>query len=524
MKRTTNSLGAVAKLSGGVIPLLLLAVVFPVLVLAVIGLISVFRDDLWLVLAASVLCSAVLVFGVYLLQRYKTAQRNAADAQQALDDEQAVSDYDVAPSAEWGEFDKQAFQAIKQQIPVLLEHDPAWGSLRDHGWHLCFQVAEHYHKDKQAGELAFTAPEFLLMLEEVSRRYRHFLLNHVPFAEKLKISTLKYGYQNKEKLETAKQVYSVYRVFRAMTPAGLLAEARSQIFGRIFDQVNDEVQLQLKRVFLQEVISVAIDLYSGRFSATAAELPTSEQYKQDEQDKAEVLEPLRVAVVGQVSAGKSSLINAFVGSLVAETSVLPTTDKATIHRCEVEGVDIIHLVDLPGLDGNAENEVQLLRHVVNSDILLWVVKANQPARQRDIQFKEKLDAFYQQPENRSRKRPNTILLLNQVDRLKPQGEWNPPYDYQHPNSEKAKTIKAAIDFNCQQLTPDDCLPISVKEGQEPYNLEQLADSLLAGFEEGVNTQLNRRRLEHKKLDAADQLKRLYQLGKVTFNTNWDKLR
>ncbi|MGF1703539.1 50S ribosome-binding GTPase [Photobacterium makurazakiensis] len=509
MKRTTNSLGLMAKLSGGVIPLLLLAVVFPVLVLAVIGLVSVFRDDLWLVLAASVLSSALLVFAIYVWQARKAKQVLTGD-------EQTMSDYEVAPSAEWGEFDKQAFQGIKQQIPILLQQDDSWGSLREHGWHLCFEVAGHYHKDKQAGELAFTAPEFLLMLEEVSRRYRHFLLNHVPFAEKLSISTLKYGYQNKDKLDKAKQVYSIYRVFRAMTPAGLLAEARGQIFGKIFDEVSDEVQLQLKRVFLQEVISVAIDLYSGRFGATVNELPTSLQKQEDDTHHAGILEPLRVVVIGQVSAGKSSFINAFVGSLVAETHLLPSTDKAIIHRCEIDGVDFIHLVDLPGLDGSLENEETILNHAVNSDIILWVVKANQPARQRDTQFNEKLNAFYQLPENRSRKRPATILLLNQVDRLKPETEWLPPYNYTVPTSVKEQTINAAIAFNVEQLQPDECIPLCVKEGCEPYNLELVAESLLAEFENGVNTQLNRRRLEHRKLDTAEQLKRLYKLGKMTF--------
>ncbi|MGR5147298.1 GTPase family protein [Photobacterium alginatilyticum] len=508
MKRTRNSLGALSKISSGTVPLLIASVFAPVLILAGIGVVSLIQDGRWLLFAALVAISSVAVIIPYVLFR----RLRKAD-EQALE---SIPEYDVEPSGQWSKFDTETWQALNQRIDVLLSSNAEWESLRDHALVLVNETAQHYHPDKPSKELAFTAPEFLLMVEEVSHRYRHFLLNHVPFAEKIRITTLKQGYQQKDKLGVAKQVYDIYRVFRAMTPAGLVAEARGQILGRIFDEVSDEVQAKLKRVLLQEVASVAIDLYSGRFAAKDSELGASSVQSSDQEQVAADIEPLRVAVIGQVSAGKSSLINAIVGNMVAEVSALPSTDRLTIHRCEVDGVDWIHLADLPGIDGTSETDALLVEQITNSDLVFWVLKANQSARQLDIALRQKVDAFYSDEKQRNRKRPTILALLNQVDRLKPVNDWTPPYNLTNPNSLKGQTIKAALAYNQLQLAPDEIIPVAVCNDKENYNIEQIAELLLFNYENGMNTQLNRRRMEHKKVNFAEQVKRLYRLGEKAF--------
>lgn len=504
MKRTRNSIGTLAQFSRGVVPLLLASLLIPLLLLAVVGVISLVQDGRWLLFAILVAVSSIAVIIPYFLLR----KLRQAD-EQALD---TVPDYDVEPSGQWSEFDNETWQVLNQRIDVLLSTNSEWGVLRDHAFLLAMETADHYHPDKQSKELAFTAPEFLLMVEEVSRRYRQFLLEHVPFAEKIRLTTLKQGYQQKDKLGAAKQVYDIYRVFRAMTPAGLIAEARGQILGHIFDEVSDEVQTKLKRVLLQEVVSVAIDLYSGRFAARDNELGASSTLLSDQKKVVADVEPLRVAVVGQISAGKSSLINAIAGSMVAEVSALPSTDCVMIHRCEVDGIDWVHFVDLPGIDGRQETDELLVEQLVNSDLVFWVLKANQSARQLDVILKHKFDAFYRDEKHRTRKKPMVLALVNQVDRLQPVNEWHPPYDLSAPISAKAETIKAAVAYNQQQLAPDEIIPVAACDGKENYNIEQIADFLLFNYEEGVNTQLNRRRLEHHKVDLLEQMKRLYRLG------------
>lgn len=511
MKRTKNSLGMLSRLSAGVVPLLMAALTLPLLVLAGLGLVSVFQNDYWLLLSLVLAGSALLV-----LIGYLSLQRRRANVE-AMTDFELEGDYQVAPSGEWGSFEREVWQAVNRELDARLDKTTTWPSLRELGTDLAMEVAGQYHPERQGKALAFTAPEFLLMLENVSQRYRRFLLNHVPFAEQLKLSTLKQGYLYKEKLDTAKQVYDVYRLFRLVTPAGWIAEARGQVLGYLFDEVNVDVQYKLKKVLMQEVISVAIDLYSGRFALADDELGGSHGHEIDQSHLAAEIEPLRVALLGQISAGKSSLINAFIGNLVAEVNAIPTTDSVVIHKCEVEGIDCIHLVDLPGIDGTEANQKLLLKQVTNSDVVLWVVKANQPARQLDVAFKQELDVFYQQPEHRSRKRPKIIMLLNQVDRLSPVTEWDPPYRLDQPTNRKAENIQAALAYNIAQLQPDDAVVIAMPDQQPAYQLEKVGESLLAAFEDGVNTQLNRRRLEHARGALGDQAKRLYRLSKVALS-------
>ena len=99
---------------------------------------------------------------------------------------------------------------------------------------------------------------------------------------------------------------------------------------------------------------------------------------------------MRVAVIGQISAGKSSVINAIAGEIKAEVSTVPTTDDVCVHKRDVDGIDLVHLVDLPGIDGKPETDELILEQLVNSDLIFWVLKANQPARELDAEFKKKM--------------------------------------------------------------------------------------------------------------------------------------
>jgi predicted GTPase len=155
--------------------------------------------------------------------------------------------------------------------------------------------------------------------------------------------------------------------------------------------------------------------------------------------------------------------------------------------------------------------------VTNSDLVIWVLKANQPARLLDTQFKNKLDEFYADSKNRSRKQPTIIGVLNQVDGLKPLGEWDPPYDLENMTSEKAENINNALVHNRELLKLDCLVPLSVGDGKEQYNLTAIKSLIDQYFESAMQVQLNRRRIESGgKLNLADQAKCVYQTGKSLF--------
>ncbi|WP_064603450.1 GTPase family protein [Photobacterium sp. J15] len=508
MKKARGGINFLTELSGGIVPLFLALLVIPTLILAIVGAVTLVQLGGWLWFALLLALSSLIVAIPYFyLVRQRKAEKLALEA---------LPGYQVKPSGQWSDFDNKVWDELNLRVETLLALNSEWGMMRPHAFQLVADAAGYYFPDKADKELAFTAPEFLLMVEEVSQRYRQFLLDHVPFAEKVRLRTLVKGYEQKDKIGVAKQAYDIYRVFRAMTPAGLIAEARGQILGRIFEDVSEEVQGQLKRVLLQEVVAVAIDLYSGRFAARESELGQSQVSADDQSRFAAEIEPLRIAVVGQVSAGKSSLINAISGNMVAEVHVLPSTDEVTVHRCEVDGIDLVHLVDLPGIDGNLKTAELLIDQMTNSDLIFWVVKANQPARKLDVELRKQLDAFYQDEKHIKLKRPMILALVNQVDRLKPTEEWTPPYDIVQPNSAKAEVIRAALEYNRQQLIPDEIMAVAVLEGQPDYNIEHIVEFLLENYPDGANTQLNRRRIEHKSAAIGDQITRLYRLVERAF--------
>ncbi|MFT7683499.1 MAG: putative GTPase, partial [Moritella dasanensis] len=300
--------------------------------------------------------------------------------------------------------------------------------------------------------------------------------------------------------------------------AAITKEVRNKLLGDIAGNVGDNLQLNMKRAFLQEVAAVSIDLYSGRFSIEDKDIKKSTIAVEDEQSEPKPLEPLRIAVIGQISAGKSSLINTIKGALDAEVSALPSTNAVNVYSCAVGDIEVLNLVDLPGLDGNDKTNKTVLKHVTNADMVLWVLKANQSSRQLDRQFMLSLEAFYAHKDNLHRKKPVFTGILNQVDKLKPLAEWSPPYDLNQSDSPKVDTINKAIEYNQKLLNLDNIIPTSFSSESQVWGLESLEQLIASNIDESINVQRNRQRLESGNTSTTGQFKRVFKGGKTLFKS------
>ncbi|ODA26411.1 GTPase family protein [Photobacterium damselae] len=507
MNKIKNSYHLLSRLSDGFVPLVMLAITIPILVLAGFGIADLVTNGQWVLFFALIASSCLIIFVPYWWMRRSRTVETAI--------KQDLEGLDVEGNPAWTAKDQQIWQQVNETIVRQINEEPEWDNLKAHALLVLTQVAASYNQ-KSGKALSFTAPEFLLMTEEVSRRYRRFLRENIPFVDKVSITTLQQGYDLSDKLGYAKSAYDIYRLFRITTPTGWLAEARGMVLGQLFDNVSAEIQFKLKATLLQEVASVAIDLYSGQFKLADDELPPSEIEAKDSKAHAAKVSPLRVAVVGQVSAGKSSLVNALIGEMAAEVSALPSTDQVTVHQCTVDGIDLVHLIDLPGLDGDKVTQKKIVSQITNSDLVLWVLKANQSARKLDVELRQAVDEFYQLAANQNRKAPKILVLVNQVDRLPPLDEWQPPYDLSNPQTQKGKVIAQAVEFNKEKLNPDIILPLCVSQDVPQFNVDTLQQAIVSAYEDGVNTQLNRRRVEGDRLDLTEEAKRLYHLGEVLF--------
>lgn len=120
---------------------------------------------------------------------------------------------------------------------------------------------------------------------------------------------------------------------------------------------------------------------------------------------------LQVVVFGNVSAGKTSLINALLGREVGKTDALMGTTRAgETHTYTLKGVDgIVELTDTPGLSeagsGGIEREAEARRLAASADLLLFVVD-------HDLTRGE-----YEPLVGLARQGKRSIVILNKKDRL-----------------------------------------------------------------------------------------------------------
>ncbi|MFS1468210.1 GTPase family protein [Vibrio lentus] len=514
MKKIRNLFRLLAVLSSGRWGIALISAIFPSIIMMGFGLFLAVKYGYLLEMSIAIAVST-LVFTIPLFissrssrePTYSDTSANPASEGEtesppktADTDDALVNDAMVKASDEWSQAELLIWNDSKHYVRQQLMVEIEWGNLDQTGLEVLEFVAKKFDKKS----LDFSIPEGLKLFEEVSRRYKLVVKEHIPGIEYLKVSYIKAGYEAYDKYGELGQ-----KIFKAaiwgnhlknlyLNPLKVISDlGREQATSSMTKGVVDDMQYAAKQALLDEVAAVAIDLYSGRFSIEDEALKASDVSEVDEKRFAPELEPMRIVLVGQTSSGKSSLINALKQELVAEVDVLPSTDTSTVYNAFVDDNDV-RVVDLQGLDGNAKTEALMLKEMTQADVVLWVLKANQSARDLDKQLKDRFDAFYDDPKNISRKKPIVVSVVNQVDRLKPVDEWQPPYDLENPISAKAKIIAQALEYNQTLLQPDIALPLAIAPEKAEFGLDTLRQTLLERIADANNVQRNRQRFEAMK--------------------------
>ena len=154
----------------------------------------------------------------------------------------------------------------------------------------------------------------------------------------------------------------------------------------------------------------------------------------------------RLLVLGATKVGKSSLINAiFDEKLQAVNTIESTTREFTTHEYAMDGTPIL-ITDSPGY-GEIGYDEQYSRQVVTeagtAHAVTLVLKADENGYERDLRIIGNAgrdpDFFLEKP---------LLIVLNQIDKVKPTREWNPPYEWETPLSdsdrEKVRNIKEKV--------------------------------------------------------------------------------
>ncbi|MCB1948187.1 GTPase, partial [Nitrosomonas sp.] len=379
-------------------------------------------------------------------------------------------------------------------------------------------VAHCYHPQVDKPLYELTVPHTLLVIERASRDLRRDVTENVPFSNRLTIGDL---FRVQRWKDRAEQVFDVYRAGRMIVNPidALLGEAWRHLRERSYIQARDELHRWFLRTYIRKVGYYAIDLYSGRLVLTddepvtaRTERTTADMHQMDQaaDTAAEARieeEPLRILVLGRSNAGKSSLINALFDKLATVADVLPDSTEmlkpfALIHA----GLTQALIFDSPGCDSENFDSKKLHDAAKDADLILWVSPANRPDRQIERDCLDALRTFFSK--QTTRRPPPLLIVASQVDRLRPAGEWNPPYDLTHPQNTKAVNIRAAIEAIAIDLAvpTDHVIPVCLMENHV-YNVE---DTLWAAI------------LNHQ--EEAQQARLLRCLDEKKKTENWKLLR
>jgi predicted GTPase len=393
----------------------------------------------------------------------------------------------VHPPTEFSPREEAAWQLVQEYQKRIERNEIELSSLEQLlalGKEILGRVAVFYQPTEKDPLFAVQVPLLLRAIEETARDLAEVTAS-LPFAHRITISEMMRGYRFSQKMKPA---YELYQLYRFLSP---LINPQSGIFrilvtDRLFDLTKETLNQWLLKWYVDRVGYHAIELYSGKLLLTrrADRLGLLQPQTAEEVARAqkETAEPLRLLVLGQVNAGKSSLVNALFGDMRAATDSVPTTMELTpyiLERPEMESAVLLY--DMGGYEDPSaprERKMQALQEAIRSDLIVLVISAVNAAREPDRQLLAELRAhFAAQPEVRQ---PPVVIALTHIDLLRPPLEWSPPYNIVTPDSPKARSIRGALEAVAAELgiAPENIAPLCLLP-ERLYNVEEALTPLLA---------------------------------------------
>lgn len=288
-------------------------------------------------------------------------------------------------------------------------------------------IASAFHPDEKKPLLRVTLPELLLVTQQTAHDIRQRLLTDFPILRDVRFDLLENGTELKVWTDRAMTGYRVGRFFLNPLNA-LIQEAQSAASSLATRGMANQVRKRIAQMLVAEVGEAAIRLYSGASRMDARELLEASQTDRDlgaaEAPPTATRERLRVTIVGQVNAGKSSLVNALAGGNWALAGNVIPTRKALEFSFDHEIHGPLGVTDTPGLVDGQLPEIGLF---VEADLLLWPIALHRADRGVDMSALAALRAW--SAKNPTRSVPPIVFVGTHPDRVAPSREWSPPYNF-----------------------------------------------------------------------------------------------
>lgn len=429
------------------LPYLSIGLVVPFVLAAGYGVFSLWQQQQLLLLIVSSLIIAFAFRATIGFYRWHRCRRPQA----------MPNKIELAANNNWHAIDQAQYQLLAAEIKPLSDTS-SFINWYDDWQHIFRLTAERY----QCHPLDFSPNQGLHLLGQVAQDYQQQLQQQLPLLAKTRLHWWFGAYQQQERWSWLMDIWRAYRKVRMVTPGGLMKELEARY---VTDPLLQKSQQQALRLLHLQMLQAAIQLY-GRYSQM-------ELADIDSKPLAPSVVRLRVALVGQVNAGKTSLINA-LNLGVGETSHDICTPDARLYIGQCAGEEI-EFLDQAGFVSSSFSKKQQ-QDMLGCDLIIWLLQANQPARQLDLKWRQWLAS---QPNA-----PHIIGVLTHIDQL------------------ALGMLSSALDHNLHLLKLDSIVPLCLLPGQES-SLVPLHELLQRNLQQGMQQQLKRRRLQGERLRWAD---------------------
>lgn len=322
------------------------------------------------------------------------------------------------------------------------------------------KLASYYHPGTTDPVNNLTVPEILTVVELASHDLAELVDRYVPGGHLLTVRDWRRARQALDWYQPASNVYWAITALFAPLETGARYATWKLGLSQPWQMLQQNLLLWFYTAYVHRLGTYLIELNSGRLRIGATRyrelmrctLSVSSPPHMESTIPSEVTQPVTsarqvtIAVLGQVKAGKSSLINALLGEQRALTDVLPAT--AGVERYELHPPNIpsrLLFLDTVGYghEGPKADQLAVTQEAAqHADVVLLVLHARNPARQADLQLLRHLhEWFASHPEL---KKPPSLAAITHIDLLSPALEWSPPYDWRQPTRPKEENIQQAL--------------------------------------------------------------------------------
>jgi len=418
-----------------------------------------------------------------------------------------LPDTGTDPLEYWTDRDRAAWKKVHAKAESYLSISPMQLSDPQHyakvSVDLLQQVGELYNPGQENPVGHLTIPELLSCVELAASDLHAKVEKYLPGSHMFRINDIRMAQKAMDWYQKGRSAYWLAAGMFNPVKAGIQYAAARFGLGTMFDRVQGNVLLWLHTAYIHELGRYLIELNSGRLkvgtlryrellashreppietepAASGEAMPPSSNEASEHPPAKGAVIRVGVAVLGQVKAGKSSLINALIGEAKATVDALPVEHTGTKYRLGLRGGGSVELLDTRGYGQEGPSEAEFEDAVTaacDADLILLVVPARNPARKQDLDLLDRLRTWF--ASRPALRMPPVVAAVNQIDQLTPAAEWKPPYDWRSGARPKEANIRDCVLAVRETFGPRivDAVPVCALEKECTGIAEELTPAL-----------------------------------------------